>query len=170
MNSDPVPDQYYNPVTAILRGETSPLLPLSRRLIRNTLLVFFFFFILHRDVVLPLAPVWTTDDRAKETAKRALSATEIGTRKRGRVTPLFTIELSAERFVDRKDIAHVTGGAINSCYIPAIVGAFCPPLISSRSTPFFLLRSSGEGEEDPSKPSLLNPRALFIRWRLSVTN
>lgn len=65
--------------------------------------------------------------------------------------PLFAIELSAGRFVDRKDIAHVTGDAINSRYIPAIVGAFCYRS-SHRARLLFPLRL-GE-EKGPSKRRL----------------
>jgi len=53
------------------------------------------------------------------------------------------IELSAG-FGDRKDIAHVTVGAINSRYIPAIIGTFLPPLATTRDF-FFPPSRRGRG-------------------------
>lgn len=54
MNGDPVPDQYYNPVTATARGDESAITVIAS----SHPEYFFFFFILHRETSAePLAPV-----------------------------------------------------------------------------------------------------------------
>lgn len=119
MNGDPVPDQYYNPVTATLREDESAITIIASSHPEYFLCVYFFF-ILFTETSRTRSHPCIDGRRAKETVKRVVSDGN-----REACLPPFAIELSAGRFVDRKDIAHVTGGAINSRYIPAIVDAFC---------------------------------------------
>lgn len=153
VNSDPVPDQYYNPVTATARGDESAITVIASSHPE------YFFFILRRDVADPVAPVRlrTTDERDGETrCQRRKQEGWKGSPIRHRIK----CRLRRSKRYSTRDRC----GAINSRYIPAIVGAFLPPSLSR------LLFLPGASGRRTLQSDAFNPRALFTRWRLSVTN
>lgn len=117
MNGDPVPDQYYNPITATARGDESAITVIASSHPEYFFFFFFFYSSSGETSADSLARPCVDGRWVKETAKRVVSDGNRGERGPS------AVELSAG-FGDRKDIAHVTVGAINSRYIPAIVDAF----------------------------------------------